>query len=212
LIEIDDAGSGSLVGQTCIGVLRKETGKYLCGFIDLKYYQPESFKQKAYLREVINITKNIFEKLKVPKKEPIIICQGYIFDLLREWLTIQGYNWRSGKIEGLLQQKVESSFASHAISLGLPENYIKYTRFPFHFHRLLKWVYADYKNRSNYCKKGWPSWQRYGYLHLDISYGILRNYHYYCLKCGKKILPKSEVKIIKYVSNRPTTLYLHKDC
>ena len=37
MIQIDDSGSGSLIGGTCIGAIRVETGDYAYDFIPTQY-------------------------------------------------------------------------------------------------------------------------------------------------------------------------------
>lgn len=46
MIQIDDAGSGSLIGGTGIGVMRAETREYYFDIIPLPYYQPPLFPEK----------------------------------------------------------------------------------------------------------------------------------------------------------------------
>ena len=46
MIQIDDAGSGSLVGGICIGLYWTKYKKYKCDFIPLDCYTPENFKEK----------------------------------------------------------------------------------------------------------------------------------------------------------------------
>lgn len=212
MIEIDDAGSGSLIGGTCIGFFRKETQEYMYDFIPVELYRLKPFKQKKYLDYVVTITENIFQKLGTKKDEPIKVCRGYIFDDLRKWFNEKNYDWESIKITGQLQNLVEKTFENYIINLGLPAEFIKYTRYPFHFHRLLKWVYADYENRKQLCKTGWKSWQKYGNLKINYSYGYLKNSSKVCLKCGKKISKGSCVKILKYTSNKKQIIYLHDRC
>jgi hypothetical protein len=48
MIQIDDAGSGSLVGGTCIGLYWTKYKKYKYDFIPLDCYTPENFKEKKY--------------------------------------------------------------------------------------------------------------------------------------------------------------------
>lgn len=213
LIQIDDAGSGSFIGGTMIGIYRTDTDEYVDQIIPLKYYSKSNMKKKAYLNYVIKITQTGFKKLHVSKNETIEICRGYMFDELRKWLTEKNYIWKSTIIDGPLQEKVEKSFEQYVISLGFPEAFIKYTRYPFHFHRILKWVYADYEKRSPLCKLGWKSWDKYGNLPLQIHYDYLPpKREFYCLKCGKKIKQSEESKIISFESNRLNEIYLHKKC
>ena len=212
MIQIDDAGSGSLVGGTCIGLYWTKYKKYKYDFIPLDCYTPENFKEKKYQTHVVKIVSRFFDELSIPKNEPIELCQGYIFDVLREYLTTNNFNWKSTKIEGILQEKVEKSFADYSVSLGLPQSYISYTRYPFHFHKLLKWVYADYDQRKKLCKTGWKSWEKYGNLPMQIDYGTMVIKGYFCLKCGKKIKARSPIKTIKFVSNKENILFIHKNC
>lgn len=212
MVEIDDAGSGSLIGGTCIGFFRRETKEYFYDFIPIHLYRPQPFKQKKYIHYVVDIAKKNFNLLDTRKDEPIRVCRGYIFDSLRKWLEKENYMWENTKITGDLQQLVEKTFEEHIISLGLPYDYIRYTKYPFHFHRLLKWVYADYDRRKKMCKTGWKSWQKYGSLKIDYSYGYLKNSSKICLKCGKSIQKGSCIKILRFTSNRPHILYLHDTC
>lgn len=212
MIYIDDAGSGSLIGGTCIGIMRTETKDYYFDIIPLKYYTATYFQQKKYLDYVIKIVKDAFKVLHVDKDEPIQICRGYMFDKLRMWFDENGYRWASTQITGLLQTEVEHTFEDYTISLGFPYEYINYTKYPFHFHRILRWVYADYKERSKLCKVGWKSWQKYGKLSIETEYRKMPNKYYKCLKCGKLLVTNTRVKVLLFKSNKPNIIYLHLDC
>jgi hypothetical protein len=212
LIQIDDAGSGSLIGGTCIGLYYDKKNVFKFDFIPLEFYTPENFKKKLYQQHVINIVLNFFEQFSISGDESIEICQGYIFDALRDYFRQNNYIWKNVKIQGTLQEKVERAFADYSVSLGLPRNYVLYTKYPFHFHKLLRWVYADYENRKQLCKTGWKSWKKYGNLPVETYFGFMDTPGYFCLKCGKKIRTKSPVKILKFFSNKQNILYLHEDC
>lgn len=212
MIHIDDAGSGSLIGGTCIGIMRIETKEYYFDIIPLKYYNTINFPQKKYLDYVIKIAKDAFNVLNINKNEPIQICRGYMFDKLRIWFDENGYTWTSIEITGLLQTAVENTFEEYTISLGFPYEYITYTKYPFHFHRILRWVYADYKVRLKLCKVGWKSWQRYGKLAVETEYRKMPNKQYTCLKCGELLVPHDVVKVLLFKSNKPNIIYLHPEC
>ncbi len=212
MILLDDAGSGSLIGGTIIGAMRAETNEYFFDIIPLKYYSPELFKKKIYLDQVVEITKNLFENLNVSKEEKVLICRGYMFDNLRYWLKDNNFMYQNVKIDEPLQSQVERSFEEYTIDLGFPRRFIKYTKYPFHFHRILRWVYADYDNRVNLCKTGWKSWEKYGNLDVKISYTTIKQSKYICLKCNKRINDNSSVKVIKFISNRPQKIFLHANC
>lgn len=212
LIQIDDAGSGSLIGGTCIGAIRVETGEYHYEILPIELYSKATFKKKLYLDCVVEIVQRVFEKLNVDRNEEIEVCRGYMFDRLRKWLSKEHYKYQSVAITDPLQTKIEKTFEEYAITLGLPEEYIRYTKYPFHFHTILKWVYSDYENRTKLCKTGWKSWSKYGNLKTKTTHDILERSNFICLKCGKLIKDNSKVKVIKYISNKPATIYIHYNC
>ncbi len=210
-IEIDDAGSGSLIGGTGIGILRVETDEYFFRLIPLLYFQPPYFQKKYYQTYVIRIIQNAFSDLGVTKKEPVRVCRGYIFDTLREWLTCEEYDWTNTKIEGTLQHKVEESFNDYIFDLGLPRNFIIHARYAFGFHRLLKWVFADFPNRAKLCKTGWKSWQKWSVVPYE-SLIYHTNKDLFCLKCGLPIKSNDEITMLKYTTNKEWLVYLHPEC
>ena len=212
MIQIDDSGSGSFVGGTCIGAYRPETNEYFFDIIPIELYNKTNFKKKLYLDEVVQIILKAFEALKVSKYETIEICQGYMFERLKEWLVKNNYSWYQAHIEGKFQDIVEKNFERYTIRLGLDEHYIKYTRYPFHFHKLLRWVFADFENRIEYCKSGWKCWEKVEFTPLFEYEDIAQTQNYYCLKCGKHIKIGSQIKVIKYVSNKENYVCLHNIC
>jgi hypothetical protein len=98
MIQIDDAGSGSFIGGTCIGVYRPETNDYYSDIIPVELYNKENFKKKLYLDEVVCIVSKAFNTLGVSNKECIEICRGYMFDKLKQWLDKNNYTWYSTQI------------------------------------------------------------------------------------------------------------------
>jgi hypothetical protein len=212
MIQIDDAGSGSLIGGTCIGALRQETNEFYYEIVPVKYYNKENFKKKSYIYYTTDVIKNSLKKLNVDKTEPIYICQGYMFEDAAKYLKENNYNYYSSKIEDPLQTIIERTFEEYAISLGLPKDFILYTKYPFHFHRLLKWVYADYSNRITVCKTGWKSWEKYSNLKTNVYNDKVLKSNFICLKCGIKIPNNSEVKVICFNSNQAHRVFIHKRC
>ena len=124
MLQIDDAGSGSFIGGTCIGIYRPEKNEYYFDIIPVELYNKENFKKKTYLLEVVKIVSIAFKNLNVDKKEIIEICRGYMFASLKEWLTENGYFWYSTQITGNIQEIVEKNFELYTIKLGLMEEYI----------------------------------------------------------------------------------------
>jgi hypothetical protein len=212
MLQIDDAGSGSFVGGTCIGIYRPETNEYNFDIIPVDLYSKDNFKKKLYLDEVVRIISNNIDSFGASKNETIEICRGYMFEKLKQWLADKGYTWYCTQITGRLQEIVEKNFELYTERLGLLRQYIKYTKYPFHFHKLLRWVFADYDNRINLCKVGWKSWQNLDGIKPEVSHGIMLQQHLSCLKCGKSLKPGSRIKVLKYISNKENFVYLHTNC
>jgi len=212
LIQIDDAGSGSLLGGTIIGALRVETNEYIYKAIPLCYYEPKAFQEKRYIAHVVNIVQDIFEELRVDKNELIQVCRGYMFEELNKWLKSNEYNYINTQIEEPLQSIIEKTFENYAIELGLPEDFITYTKYPFHFHRILRWVFADFENRSTLCKTGWKSWAKYSNVELHRGQERVKNKDLNCLKCNGIIPCNSQASVLKFYSNRSYKIFLHNEC
>ncbi|NLU25845.1 MAG: hypothetical protein GXX00_01575 [Hungateiclostridium thermocellum] len=212
MIQIDDAGSGSFVGGTCIGVYRPETNEYFFEIIPVDLYKKENFKKKLYLDAVVDIVEEAFKALNVHKSETVEICRGYMFEKLRHWLDANGYCWYRTHISGRIQEIVEQNFMLYTMRLGVPEAYLKYTKYPFHFHKLLRWVFADYNNRISLCKTGWQSWAKYEGIQREVHDDVMKYSHIFCLKCGKHIRKGSRIKILRFVSNKEHFVYLHSKC
>lgn len=212
MIQIDDAGSGSFVGGTCIGMYRSETNEYFFDIIPVEMYNTENFRKKRYLAEVVNIAARGLKALDAKINEPIELCRGYMFDSLKPWLTQNGYFCYSTHITGRIQEVVEKNFELYTQSLGLPEVYLKYTLYPFHFHKLLRWVYADFEPRIQLCKVGWKSWRKIEAIRPVTSYSKMIPAQLPCLKCGKPIKKGSEIKVLEYFINRRYFIYLHTNC
>lgn len=212
MIQIDDAGSGSLVGGTMIGVMRVETKDFYSDVIPIKYFTSPNFEEKKYTDFCINIIDDSFKALGVEKNELIQICQGYIFDKVRKYLTDNGYSVISTKISEPLQSVIEENFMDYVIGLGIPLDYLQYTKYPFHFHRLLKWVFADIKTREKLCKTGWKSWKKYKDIKISHYSDSLLGGNYRCLKCGNIIETPCKIKIIKFTTNHDYFIYVHDNC
>ena len=211
MIEIDDAGSGSLIGGTGIGVMRADTGQYMFKVIPLLFFTKPYFSEKKYQHYAIKIVRLAFHRFGVTKNENVRVCRGYIFDAVRKWLEEEGYCWSSGKIEGRLQDRVEESFNNYVIGLGLPRDFVQHARYAFGFHRLLKWIFADYDHRAFLCKSGWKSWDKWSQTPYNVtSSQALKDA--YCLKCGQIITAGEPIYMVEYTTNKPWRVLLHTGC
>lgn len=212
MIQIDDAGSGSLVGGTIIGIVRIENLEYYYDLIPVKCFTSPYFEEKEYTKYATKIIINALEFLNINKTEYIEICQGYIFEDARNYLKANGYNFNPGKISEPLQSMVEDTFFNYAVSLGIPRDYLQYTKYPFHFHRLFKWVLADFNKRKKLCKTAWKSWNKYYDVKIQRYNDYLLKSNYKCLKCGMDIIAPCKIKVLKFTTNHEYYIYLHPTC
>lgn len=213
MIQIDDAGSGSLVGGTMIGILRAETLEYYHEIIPVKYFKSPYFNQKLYENYTVKIIERAISQLKIDKNEEIQICRGYLFNKARKELSENGYKILSTKISDPLQNIIEDSFKDYVIGLGIPKDYLNYTKYPFHFHKMLRWVLANPKERIKYCKTGWNSWQKYiNNIKIERKSDYIFSGNYVCLRCGEPIITPCKIKVIKFTTNHEYFIYLHHNC
>lgn len=162
MIEIDDAGWGSLVGGTGIIVRRVETDVHCFEVIPVNCFQGLQFTDKAYLTAASSIVERSFKKLNVSKGEKIGICSGYIHEEIKSWLSENKYHWNEVKIEGRTQELGEKLFADYLISLGVSHppkiNNGGKGEYCKHFFTLKRWVRDNFETRKPLCKTGWRSW------------------------------------------------------
>lgn len=212
MIQIDDAGSGSLIGGTVVGIIRVETNEYYYDVIPVKCFTSPYFEGKEYTKYASKIINKGLKELNIPKDEIIEICQGYIFEDAREMLRSKGYDINPCKIDEPLQSMVENTFVDYAVHLGIPRNYLQYTKYPFHFHRIFKWVLADFNRRKKICKTAWKSWNQYSSVTVERYTDSLLKSNYKCLKCGKDIVAPCKIRVLKFTTNREHLIYIHINC
>jgi hypothetical protein len=165
MIEIDDAGWGSLVGGTGIIVRHIEIDIYYFDIIPIDCFQGLKFANKEYLMEASGIVEKAFKELNVSKDEKIRICSGYIHEEVKNWLSRNKYYWTEVKIEGRTQELGEQLFADYLASLGIQNppqinNGLK-NEYSKHFYSLKRWVRGDFNTRKYLCKTGWNSWYKH---------------------------------------------------
>ena len=155
-IQIDDAGWGDPIGGVVLGILRIHTSEYLVKEIEVTHFQGENFTRKTFLGRGLELVLEALKCLKVSLDEPIEVCRGTVLDGVREGLKMKGYTVVPTKIEGRLQELVETTFvnilAEHGIN-GVPRVSGKER-----FFQQLEWIQADLKHRERYAKTGWKNW------------------------------------------------------
>jgi CxxC-x17-CxxC domain-containing protein len=181
-VVVDDAGSGDLLFGVVIGAYRLETSEFKYGLVDVKFFQPELFREKKYLQETTRVMSELLAQLKLKPEEEIHVCQGNIFDeAAAELQKIYGENRvRRVKVVGEPQRFTEIAYLDELRNLGyepLAEREAKRAKSFFH---MMRWLTAN-PSMLCYTKTGWPRLARYRLFktfHADSLYTAV------CSDCG----------------------------
>jgi len=169
MIQIDDAGWGSLVGGVTIGVYRIQTQEFAAETIPPRFFQVPAFADKFYLDQAVAATRRCFQRLHVRHGERIEVCTNYSLSKVRDRLSEAGYNWRPAQIEGPLQKRLTRAFWHHLRDLGFRVDYDEYvdpTRRGLVWWRQVAWLKggdveanSPHPERAKFCKIGWGSYE-----------------------------------------------------
>ncbi|MFW9780705.1 MAG: hypothetical protein ACFFFB_00275 [Candidatus Heimdallarchaeota archaeon] len=159
-IEIDDAGTGDLVGNAFIGLLRKESGELIFKTLPVGLFKGENWKKKKPFVEVVNLVKEGLEELQFQKdNEMIQLCRGNIFDQVREYFLEEGINYEDAIVEGKLQDAVEGKLIKHLkYDLGVRSRNLTTKSGAKRFFVLFNWVCYNFPEREKYVKSGFKKW------------------------------------------------------
>ena len=158
-IEIDDSGTGDLIGDAFIGFLRRETGEIILKTLPLELFQGDNWKNKMPLKKTVELVKEGLNELKFNKdKEKIFLCRGNIFDDVRYYFNETGINYDPAIIEGKLQDIVEGKLVKHLREIGVKSKKLNKKSGAQRFFVLFNWISKDFYNREKYVKNGFKKW------------------------------------------------------
>lgn len=107
MIQIDDAGTGCIIGEPII--VGEKDG-------NVEYLKMKDLKGVRAFEEVFEL----IDKMGVDKDEEIQICRGNVFDMFCHEAKLKGYtNIKRVAIEGLFQDTAEDIFMESLYNLGL---------------------------------------------------------------------------------------------
>ena len=179
---IDDAGSGDLLFGVVIGAYRLETKEFTYRLVDVKFYQPNLFREKKYLKETTRIVTALLATLKLKPDEEIHLCQGNIFDAAAEELrkTHGEDRVKRIKVVGEPQRLIEIAYLDEIRNLGYEPLAEREEKRAKNFFHMMRWLKAN-PAMLKYAKTGWPRLARYRLFkpfHPDGLYTAI------CSKCG----------------------------
>jgi hypothetical protein len=159
-IEIDDAGTGDLVGDAFIGLLRKENGELVFKTIPVKLFQGENWINKKPLKKTVELVKDGLKELNFQKdKEIIQLCRGNIFDDVRVYFIDEGITYEDTIVEGKLQDAVEGKLIKYLKNdLGVRSKQLTRKSGAKRFFILFNWVCYDFYKREKFIKSGFKKW------------------------------------------------------
>lgn len=159
-IEIDDSGTGDLIGDAFIGFLRKETKNLIIKTLPLEFFQNEHWKNKKPYQVAVDLVKDGLKELNFDKNnEKILLCRGNIFDHVRTYFDEEGINFEPAIIEGKLQDAIEGKLVEHLRELGVQSKKLTKKSGAKRFFILFNWVARDFYNREKFVKNGFKRWK-----------------------------------------------------
>ncbi|MFX0069490.1 MAG: hypothetical protein ACFFAO_00150 [Candidatus Hermodarchaeota archaeon] len=201
-IEIDDAGTGDLVGDAFIGFRDTETGKIIFQSIPVGLYNKDNKDEDRPKQHIVKVVKKGLKKLKHRDGDRILLCRGNCFDLVREYFKENKIYFEPAIVEGELQDAVEGRFIQHLRKLGVSSNKLTKESGAQRYFVLFDWVCRDFPNRERYVKTGFPSWKK---KWREVA---MKRYHKYQNKTSwKKDKIKERAKeIYKNMAEKPKSL------
>ncbi|MHA1192907.1 MAG: hypothetical protein ACTSP9_11510 [Promethearchaeota archaeon] len=159
-IEIDDSGTGDLVGDAFIGFLRQETGEMLFKALSVELFKGDNWKNKEPYKMTVDLVKEGLKELNFDKKnEKVLICRGNIFDQVRQYFDDVGINHEPAIIEGKLQDAVEGRLVKHLRNdLGVRSKKLTIKSGAKRYFVLFNWVSRNFYKREKYVKSGFKKW------------------------------------------------------
>lgn len=185
MIQIDDAGWGSLLLGCGIGGYRVETGEFVYREVPVELFQENNFASEKYQDGAVQAAQEVLKEIRHTHGEPIEICTGYVLESIRHYLASNGYSWKSGKIIGPLQEKIENRFLKSLTEIGFHIDYEMLTQKQgLFFYKALKWLKGENINgtvlpdRKRFAKTGWPTyhiWAAMPYEEAKVKAKKLKN-------------------------------------
>ena len=160
-IEIDDSGTGDLLGNAFIGIRRVETDEIIFKTIPVEKFDEKNWKNKIPMKMAVDLVKEGLKELNFQKKEEkVLLCRGNIFDQVRDYFHQEGIDYEPAIIEGKLQDAVEERFISHLQNdIGVHSRNLTIESGKKRYFVLFNWLCRDFYKREKYVKSGFKKWK-----------------------------------------------------
>jgi len=159
-IEIDDAGTGDLVGDAFIGFRDTVNGKIIFQSVPVGLYKEDNKDKDLPKKHILKVVIKALKILNHGKGDRILLCRGDCFNLVREYFNENDIYYEPAVIEGELQDAVEGRFIQHLRKLGISSVRLTKESGAQRYFILFDWVCRDFPNREYFVKTGFPSWKK----------------------------------------------------
>jgi hypothetical protein len=159
-IEIDDAGTGDLVGDAFIGFRDTQSKKIIFRSIPVGLYNEENKGDDKLKKHIVDITIDALRALNYTKRDRILLCRGNCFDPVREYFNEKDIYYEPAIVEGKLQDAVEGKLIQHLRKLGVTSRNLTEEAGIQRYFILFDWVCRDFPNREKFVKTGFPAWKK----------------------------------------------------
>lgn len=159
-IEIDDSGTGDLVGDAFIGFHVIESGELLFKRVPVKLYKKKSLEKNGPKKRILELVKEGLKEIDYDKNTDLIkLCRGDCFDLVRKYFEEEGIKYEDAAIEGVLQLAVEGRLVQHLRNLGVNSRSLTIKSGAKRYFVLFDWVARNFPKREKYVKSGFKRWR-----------------------------------------------------
>ena len=201
-IEIDDAGTGDLVGDAFIGFRDMNTGKIIFQSVPVVLYNEENKDDDRPKKHILKVVIKALRTLNHSDGDRILLCRGNCFDLVREYFDENKIYYEAAIVEGELQDAVEGRFIQHLRKLGVNSNNLSMDSGIKRYFILFNWVCKDFPNRERYVKTGFPAWKKkWRKIALDRYYNSNRGKFQ-----RRELIERRANEIYKVMLEKPITI------
>jgi hypothetical protein len=159
-IEIDDAGTGDLVGDAFIGFRDTKNGNIIFQSVPVGLYNEDNKDDNRPKKHIVKVVKKALKLLNHYKEDRILLCRGSCFDLVREYFNENNIYYEPAIVEGKLQDAVEGRYIQHLRKLGVTSRKLSKESGIERYFILFDWICRDFPNRERFVKIGFPSWKK----------------------------------------------------
>jgi hypothetical protein len=161
IVEIDDAGTGDIIGDAIIGFYLPDKDIFVAKNIPVEYFQNPAWKNDFPMKYTVEIINSTLSEINFNRQIDLIhICSGNIFDMARDYFKDNKINFKNVKIEGKLQDLVEQAFIDHLRQIGVRSKKITIESGKKRFFQLFNWVAYKYPKRRQFVKSGFKNWEK----------------------------------------------------